>query len=110
MVGRANGSMCRNVKLRSVAGCGSLERQTAVTRGGRHGESNSHLARVYAGGLIAMSISSSQLISRSVAAAGRLGVQGRVARVLVQEGEVRDGRRMVGRGLGRRGHSRWWEA
>ena len=81
----------------------------------RHSQDNrgsdSHLARVYAGDPLAMSISSSQLMSHSVAAAGGLAVQSRVARVLVQVGEIgHRRRRMLGRFLGRRAHSNSWRS
>lgn len=77
----------------------------------RDSRSDSHLARVYAGNPLAMSISSSQLMSHSVAAAGGLTVQCRVARVLVQIGEIGDwGRRMLRRFLGRRAHSKSWRS
>lgn len=67
----------------------------------RHGK-DSHLAGIYAGDPLAMPISSSQLISRGVAAAR---VHGRVARVLVEVREAGHWRRMLGRGFGRWAHS-----
>jgi hypothetical protein len=79
-------------RLLAGAGCGASGR-------------DSHFARIYAGDPLPISNSSSQLMSHLVAAARRVGVQGRVARVLVQVGEIGHWRRMLGRGLGRRAHS-----
>lgn len=62
-----------------------------------------HLSRVYARNLAGRFISSSQLISRRVAAACLWCVLylGALALLLVQVGEVGDGRRMLGGVVGR---------
>lgn len=81
-----------------------MRRQLAGAGCGASGK-DSHFVRIYAGDPLPISNSSSQLMSHLVAAARRVGVQGRVARVLVQVGEIGHWRRMLGRGLGRRAHS-----
>lgn len=68
---------------------------------------DSHLSGIYARNPLSIPISSSQLISRDIPAAGLRAVQHPVAAalLLVQVGKIGDGVRVVGCGVGRRAHS-----
>lgn len=92
---------------RACPACAARRKLQSVAASAPESQGGSHLSGIYARNPLAIPISSSQLISRNVAATRLCAVLGpiAVALLLVQVRKIGNGTRMLGGGVGRRAHS-----